>query len=425
MKFNIITLGCKVNAYESNVMKEKLIDKGYQYTDSNDADIFIINTCTVTNQADNKSLKMIRHVKKINKNAIIVVVGCLVESNRKQIEENGFADIIIGNIGKSRIVEYIERFKNNLESLKEEDIMHTKFEPMVLNNFDKTRAFVKIQDGCNNFCSYCIIPFTRGNVRSKAKEDVLLEVTDLVRNGHKEIVLTGIHTGNYGAEFENYKFKDLLKDLVNIPKLERIRISSIEMNEINDEIIDLFKNYPILVDHIHMPIQSGSNKILKSMHRKYDKDEFINKVKRIRKVRPNISITTDLIVGFPTETEEDFNETIETIKKINFSKIHVFPYSKRDGTVAASMKNQVDDVTKKQRVKKILELSSELEKDYMNKFINDEVVFIPEVYRDGYIIGHTGNYLQIKIKGTKDDLNKDIKVKIKEISYPYCLGERI
>ena len=423
MTFNIITLGCKVNSYESNVMKEKLIDSGYQYTDSENADIFIINTCTVTNQADNKSFKMIRHAKKNNPNSIIIVVGCLVESNRKKVEEMDFVDIIIGNVGKSRIVEYIERFKKSLNPLKEEDIMHTKFETMTLNNFDKTRAFVKIQDGCNNFCSYCIIPFTRGNVRSKKREDVLLEVTDLVRNGHKEIVLTGIHTGNYGAEFDNYKFVDLLKDLVKIPNLERIRISSIEMNEINDEIIDLFKNNDILVDHIHMPIQSGSNNVLKNMHRKYKKEEFISKVEKIRNVRPNISITTDLIVGFPGETEENFDETIDTLKKVNFSKIHVFPYSKRNGTLAARMDNQIDEKIKKQRVKKILELSHELEKNYMNKFVGSEVIFIPEVEKNGYIIGHTGNYLQIKTIGTKEDLNKNKIVKIVDIEYPYCIGK--
>ena len=294
---------------------------------------------------------------------------------------------------------------------------------MKLNNFNKTRAFVKIQDGCNNFCSYCIIPYTRGGLRSKDKNDVISEVKALIASGHKEIVLTGIHTGNYGND--NYSFADLLNDLVKIDGLKRLRISSIEATELNDKVLEVIKNNDILVDHMHIPIQSGSDKILKLMNRKYDKEYFINKINEIRNIRPMISITTDVIVGFPGEDEDDFNETIDTINKIKFSKLHVFPYSKREGTKAASMPLQVDDITKKARAHKLIKLSEELEKEYFNKFIDKELYFIPEVYKDGYLIGHTGNYLQIKVKGNENLLNELVLVKIKSVDYPYCVSEII
>ena len=262
MKFNIYTLGCKVNMYESNVIIDKMKNAGYiEISPNEEADISIINTCTVTNNADSKSRKMINHAIKMNPNAIIIACGCLIQ-NKKNKEKNNLV--------------------KNVENIS--------FEGMTLNNFNKTRAFIKIQDGCNNFCTYCIIPYVRGNVRSKKKEDVLKEVSNLLNNGHKEIVLTGIHTGNYGAEFENYKLSNLLEDLITFDKLERIRISSIEMNEINENIIDIMKK---------------NNKIvLKRMNRKYDKEAFIKKIEEIRKIRPNISITTDVIVGFPEETDE-------------------------------------------------------------------------------------------------------------------------
>lgn len=423
MTFKILTLGCKVNTYESNVMKDSLENIGYK--EANDrADIYVINTCTVTNTADNKSMKLIRRTIKENPNSIIVVTGCMVQNKKNQISDIEGIDIVIGNVGKSKIADYIEEYIMTKEKkIDIYDITNVGFEEMVLNNFNKTRAFVKIQDGCNNFCSYCVIPYVRGNVRSKSKEDVINEVITLVNNGHKEIVLTGIHTGNYGAEFDNYDFASLLKDLVKINGLERLRISSIEVTELNERVLDVIKNNQILVDHMHIPIQSGSDTVLKRMNRKYDKKYFINKIADIRSIRPNISITTDVIVGFPGETEEEFNETIETILKINFSKLHVFPYSKRNGTAACELPNHIDDVTKKERTKKLIELSESLENNYMNKFVGSKVLFIPEIEKDGYIIGHTGNYLQIKCKGCKKDLGKDMEVTIKENAYPYMIAK--
>lgn len=427
MKFQIYTLGCKVNTYESNVMRDALLNKGYFEVDLKEkADITIINTCTVTNTADSKSMKVIRQAIRRNENAIIVVCGCLVQNKKEEVSKIDGVDIVIGNINKSKIVDYIEKY---IEEKKQEvdvrNIMDTNFEPMMLNNFNKTRAFVKIQDGCNNFCSYCIIPYTRGNVRSKDKRSVLKEIQLLVDEGHKEVVLTGIHTGNYGAEFADYKFADLLKDIVKIDKLERLRISSIEITEINDDVMEVIKENNILVDHMHIPLQSGSDAVLKRMNRKYDKEYFINKIKKLRKIRPNISITTDVIVGFPGETKEEFEETIETIKKIEFTKLHVFPYSKREGTKAAIMDGQVDENIKKKRVKILLQLSKELEYNYMEKFIGKKVIFIPEMAKEEYIIGHTGNFLNVKYRGNKNDLNKDIEVKINNIEYPYCIGSTI
>ena len=427
MKFQIYTLGCKVNTYESNVMRDALLNKGYFEVGLKEkADITIINTCTVTNTADSKSMKVIIQAIRRNENAIIVVCGCLVQNKKEEVSKIDGVDIVIGNINKSKIVDYIEKY---IEEKKQEvdvrNIMDTNFEPMMLNNFNKTRAFVKIQDGCNNFCSYCIIPYTRGNVRSKDKQSVLKEIQLLVDEGHKEVVLTGIHTGNYGAEFADYKFADLLKDIVKIDKLERLRISSIEITEINDDVMEVIKENNILVDHMHIPLQSGSDAVLKRMNRKYDKEYFINKIKKLRKIRPNISITTDVIVGFPGETKEEFEETIETIKKIEFTKLHVFPYSKREGTKAAIMDGQVDENIKKKRVKILLQLSKELEYNYMEKFIGKKVIFIPEMAKEEYIIGHTGNFLNVKYHGNKNDLNKDIEVKINNIEYPYCIGSTI
>ena len=423
MKFYIYTLGCKVNTYESNVMKDKLINNGYIEGNESDSDIYIINTCTVTNTSDNKSLKVVRRVIKNHPNSIVIVVGCMTQVNSKLLDDLNVS-IILGNSGKSKIVDYIEEYKkNNKPIIKIDDIMVSDFEDMCLNNFNKTRAFVKIEDGCENYCSYCIIPFARGKVRSKKPEIVIEEVKNLIKEGHKEIVLTGIHTGHYGADLNNYSFSKLLNELVNIDGLERLRISSIEITELDDDFMDVLKNSKILVDHMHIPLQSGSDEILKLMNRKYDKKYFINKIERIRSIRPNISITTDIIVGFPGESEDLFNETLETVNKIRFSKIHVFPFSLRKGTKAEELPNHIDDVTKKERVKKLINISESLEKEYFNKFVGKEIEFLPEIYKEGYIIGHTGNYLLIKKKGNIDDLNILKQVTIEKVEYPYCLGK--
>ena len=422
MKFYIYTLGCKVNTYESNVMEDNLINNGFIKGDIDNSDIYIINTCTVTNTSDNKSLKVVRQVLRKNKDSIIVVVGCMTQVSSNLLDDLDVS-IILGNSGKSNIAYYINEYINKRKKIKVIDnIMEKDFEDMCLNNFNKTRAFVKIEDGCENYCSYCIIPYARGKVRSKNKDKVIDEIKTLVKNGHKEIVLTGIHTGHYGSDI-NYSFSNLLKDIEKINGINRLRISSIEVTELDDEFLDTLKNSKILVDHMHIPIQSGSNEILKLMNRKYDKEYFIEKINKIRNIRPNISITTDLIVGFPFEDENYFNETIDTINKIKFSKIHVFPFSERKGTKACQLTNKVDEKVKKERVKKIIEISKNLEIEYFNKFIGKEIEYLPEVYKDGYIIGHTENYLLIKEKSSHENLSEIREGKIIKVEYPYCIIE--
>ena len=424
MSFKILTLGCKVNTYESNVMRELLLKEGYKEVGHKEpADIVIINTCSVTNVADQKSRKMIRKSAKENPK-VLCIVGCMSQHEYETLEELDCIDVLLGNSGKSNIVLYIKEFlKTNKKIVDIKDLNETPFEDMNLVNFNQTRAFVKIEDGCENFCTYCIIPYTRGPVKSRRRENILEEVCELVRHGHKEVVLTGIHTGHYGSDLKDLTLTSLLEDLIKIPGLERIRISSIEMNEITSGMLKLMRDNKVLVRHMHIPLQSGSEDILKAMHRKYTKQEFIDKISEIRSYMPDISITTDVIVGFPGETEELFNETIETVKKIGFAKIHVFPYSKRNGTVAATLENQVPENIKKERVHKLLSVSKDLENNYMNKFIGKVITFLPEIEKDGYIIGHTGNYLLVKVPGTKDDLNKIIKVILISNEYPYMKGE--
>jgi len=417
MTYKIYTLGCKVNEYESEVIKDTLENSGF--INSDNPDICIINTCTVTNQADSKSRKLIRNVKKNNPNAIIIAVGCMIQNKKDNLQDLQI-DIALGNKDKSKIVDYIKEYKNK-KIEKFYDIEQMEFENMQLNNFDLTRAYIKIQDGCDNYCAYCIIPYVRGHVRSKKKEVVIEEAKTLIKNGHKEIVLTGIHTGNYHDD--DYTFADLLNDLTKLEGLERLRISSIEATEIDDKVLKIIKNSKILTNHMHIPLQSGSDEILKLMNRKYDTDYFKNKIKQIRSIRPNMSVTTDVIVGFPGETEALFNETVKTIKEIGFTKIHVFPYSKREGTKAAEMKNQILGDIKKERVKKLLSLSKELEQNYMNKYLNKEMYFIPEVYKDGYLIGHTENYLLIKTKGPKSLIGQNVKIKTKDLDYPHLKSD--
>ena len=420
MKFLINTLGCKVNTYESNVIRDIFLNEGYEESNSN-VDIAVINTCTVTNTSDSKSLKVIKQTIKNNPNAIVIVCGCFSQINPDRLKDMEGVSIVLGNYNKSKIMDYISQYKKDKKQIIDvRELNDEKFECMKLNNFNKTRAFVKIEDGCENFCSYCIIPYSRGKVRSKLMEDVLDEVNTLVNNGHREIVLTGIHTGHYGADIKEYDFSDLLNEICKIKGLERLRISSIEITELDDKFLETLKNNKIIVDHMHIPLQSGCDKTLKEMNRKYDVAYFKDKIKKIRSIRPNISITTDVIVGFPNETEDDFNTTVNTIKEIKFTKLHVFPFSVRKGTVAETMENQIDEKTKKERVHILMDISKELELDYMNKFVGCEVEFIPEVSKDGYIIGHTGNYLQIKSK-IKSNGHETIKTTIKSIEYPYCM----
>ncbi len=418
MKVSFYTLGCKVNTYESEVLMNKFKNAGYEIVDFDDiSDIYVINTCSVTNTSDQKSRKMIREASRKNKDAIICVMGCYSQLNYEDIKSLGDnIAIILGKKDKSKLLDYIEEYKKNKKQIiKIDDLNKVCFEDMRLDNFQKhTRAFVKIQDGCNNYCSYCIIPYTRGNVRSKRKEDVLDEINTLVKNGYKEVVLTGIHTGHYGQDLKDYDFSDLLKELEEINGLERIRISSVEITELNDKFLETLRKSKKIVNHIHIPIQSLCDKTLKDMNRKYDVDYFFNKINEIRSIRPNIAITSDVIVGFPGETDEDFNITKENIRKLGITELHVFPYSIRKGTRAASMP-QVDGNVKKKRVKELIELSEELKNNYYKSLIGTKEQLLTEKYLDGYLIGHLSNYGLIKVKSDKELLNEIISVKL--ISY--------
>lgn len=428
MKVAIYTLGCKVNLYESEVIMNSFKKSGYEIVDfENNADIVIINTCTVTNTSDKKSRNIIRQAVKKHENAVIVVMGCYSQVRSADIKEIDGVDIIIGNTKKSKVVSLVEEYLKNKKSITEiDDIMHTDFEPMELDTFEtRTRAFVKIQDGCNNFCSYCIIPYSRGNIRSKEKDDVVSEIKCLVKNGYKEVVLTGIHTGHYGKDKYDYDFSDLLSELCKIDNLKRIRISSIEITELDSKFIDVLKNNKVIVNHMHIPLQSGCDKTLKEMNRKYDTKYYLDKINLIRSIRPNISITTDLIVGFPNETEEDFNNTLSFLRKVKFSKIHVFPYSRRKGTKADLMDNQIDEQTKHKRVKEVLKLSEELEIEYMNKFINTDVLVLIEKFENGIISGHTENYIPVKANGVESDINELLMIHIDKMEYPYLIGNKL
>lgn len=396
MKFNIVTFGCKVNQYESNMMKERMLSSNFFYVENiSEANIIVVNTCSVTNVADKKCLKMIRRIKREYPNSILVVAGCSSQ-NKQEIYENLDIDILIGNKDKSKIdillKEYIKTHKRYVKFYNDRKL---DFEDMLISDYNHVRAFIKIEDGCDNFCSYCIIPYVRGSVRSKNFETVIKEAKLLTQKGHKEIVLTGIHTGHYMDN--GYDLTDLINELSKIEDLLRIRISSIEITELNDKFLNMLSTNKKVCDHLHIPLQAGSDEILKKMNRKYDLKYYEEKIKKIRMIRPDISITTDIIVGFPYETDKLFNETLEFSRKMNFSKIHVFPYSIRIGTSAANMPNQVDESIKKERVKKLMDLSETMEKEYYNKFVGKELDILVEECDNNVSIGHSSNYLMIRL----------------------------
>lgn len=422
MKAAIHTLGCKVNIYESEYIINILKENGYQIVDfDSKADIYIINTCTVTNTSDKKSEKMIKRARKQNKDAIIIAMGCHAQIKGDNID----ADIIIGNKDKSKIISLIEEYQENKNKIKRiYNLDNVSFEDMYISSFNShTRAFVKIQDGCDAFCSYCIIPYARGPIRSKDPKTVIKEITSLVENGYKEIILTGIHTGKYGKDI-NYTFEQLLKDIIKIKNLYRIRISSIEINELTDPILNLIKDNKIIAKHLHIPLQSGSDKILKLMDRKYDLKFYKDRIEKIRKMIKDVSITTDLIVGFPNENEKDMEDTLKFLKEIKFTKIHTFPYSKREGTKAASMENQIDETIKRKRVKTVLELSDQLEQDFYQSKLNKTEEVIIEQTKDGKSYGYTSNYIKVEINSPLRP-NEVISVKINKVNNKKVTGKII
>ena len=401
--------GCKVNQYETNAMMQKMIEAGYEVVDfETKADIYIINTCTVTNMADKKSRQMLRRVKEINPEAILVAVGCYAQVAKEKLEQIPEIDLILGINEKNDIVEYVEQASKNTYV---SDVLHqTEFLDFGdVTYTEKTRAVIKVQDGCNQFCSYCIIPYARGRIRSRKPESVIKEITDVAKEGIKEVVITGIHIASYGKDFNTeYRLIDLLEEIQKVDGIQRIRLGSLEPTLITEEFVTRLKKLSKICDHFHLSLQSGCNETLKRMNRKYTTDQFRHVVELLRNAYPEVHLTTDVIVGFPGETEEEFNKTYEFLKEIKFYKMHVFKYSPRSGTVAAKMPNQIDGNIKEERSNKLIELSDENEKEYNQKYIGKEVEVLLEEREGEYLKGHTTNYMVVKMK-TNENLENTIQ----------------
>lgn len=425
MKVALITLGCKVNAYETEAVWEHLHSAGYERVEANKfADIYIVNTCMVTNTAEAKSRQMIRHPLKYNPNAIIVVMGCLTQLKADAIISIDGVKIVLGTKDRDLIPDYIERYLHNLEPINyvKDYQLHDPYDNLVINDFyDHQRAFLKIEDGCNNFCSYCIIPYTRGRVRSKPKELVLNEAKELSKR-HIEIILTGIHTGGYGEDLEDYSFSELLVDLETIEGPKRIRISSIEINELTKDVIKLIAKSDKFVHHLHVPMQSGSDKILKLMNRKYSRKQYMDKISELRNSIPDLSLTTDVIVGFPGETEADFVDALEFIELIGFNELHVFPYSQRSGTASARLTGVVDGNVKKNRVHRLLALGEKMAKQAIQDQTGNILHVVVEREKNGYLMGHSRNYVHVRFKGNISLVGTEVDVLLTKENYPISDG---
>ena len=400
MLFKIISLGCKVNSYECASLSSMLQKRGYFECGDKIPDIVIINTCSVTATADQKSRQHIRKMMNEYPHAICVVMGCYSQGNKEYIEREIKPHILVGTSNRNRIPDFIDMYLKNGSKIVEVDEKPRLFsyEEMGITSYtDNVRAYLKIEDGCDNFCSYCLIPLRRGRMRSRDKDNVIAEAKYLVNEGYKEIVLTGIHVGGYGQDLEGTSFSDLVSELANIQGLHSLRISSIEESEIDDKLIELVTTNHTLAKHLHIPLQSGSDSVLVRMNRKYNSEQFISKLITLREKLPDIALTTDVIVGFPGETKEEFQETVETIKKSDFNMLHVFPFSAREGTKAFLMKDQVAPNVKKERVHRLLELSNELWNKYTERFIGKELPVLIEKFdkQNKLASGHTSNYIEL------------------------------
>ena len=398
--FTTYNLGCKVNAYELSAISSLLLKEGF-VEDNNNPDVVIINTCSVTATADQKSRQHIRKMQKLFPNAVIAVMGCYSQGNYKFIEEEIKPTILLGTSHRRDVVELVKKALEAKENytIIEENTRGFEYEELGITSYtENVRAFLKIQDGCNNFCTYCIVPFRRGKMRSRKKENVINEAKYLVKQGYQEVVLSGIHVGGYGQDLENCSFSSLVEELTNINGLRSIRISSIEESEIDDKLIELVQKKDNLAKHLHIPLQSGSNHVLKMMGRKYTREQFIKRIKQIKALVPDVMISGDVIVGFPQETEQDFMDSYSLCEEC-FDMLHVFPYSMRPGTAAARMDGQISPEVKKERSKKLLELSDRLYAKYANRFIGQDVTVLIEKYdeKQQAFIGHTSNYLEVKI----------------------------
>lgn len=423
MKIGFCTLGCKVNQYETEAIKEIFINNGWEIAEFSDiCDAYVINTCTVTHLSDRKSRQMIRRAYTKNKNAVIAVLGCFAQMSPKEVEKIEGVSIVIGTKNKLKAYELIsKKAKENIVTpVDKED-----YEDMEITLFEsKTRAIIKAQDGCNNFCSYCIIPYARGRIRSRNPENIYNECLRLSENGFLEIVLAGIHICSYGKDLQDYDLLKLLKKIHKIEGIKRIRLSSIEPNAFTDEFIYALKDLPKVCHHFHISLQSGCDETLKRMNRKYDSLFYKNICDKILKEFPDSAITTDLIVGFPGESEEEFSKTKEFINSIPFYQIHTFKYSKREGTKAALMENQVSPEVKDKRSKEIIKISQEKQKEFEEKHLGNEVeILIESIQKDGFFMGHTKNYLPVYVKSCDNIKDKIIKVKITNYENNILVGK--
>ena len=398
-------------------MAEQFIDNNYEIVNFEEfADVYIINTCTVTNMSDRKSRQIIRRAKQINPNSILVATGCYAQTAKEELEKITDIDLIVGNTEKKDIVKIVEEYRDNKnrERVKMSDINKQKefVDFGSVTYTEKTRAVIKVQDGCNNFCSYCIIPYAKGRVRSRKLESVVKEITEIAAKGIKEVVITGIHIASYGKDFKNkYGLIDLLEEINKIDGIQRIRLGSIEPLLITDDFVQRLSKLEKICEQFHLSLQSGCDETLKRMNRKYTAETFEKEVNLLRKTFPDVALTTDVIVGFPGETEEEFNETYKYLSKIRFTKLHVFKYSPRKGTVAAKMKNQIDSTVKEKRSHKLIELSNECEIEFLDRYVGKELKVLFEKQDGEYIKGHTTNYLVVKAKETElENQIKDVKI---------------
>jgi threonylcarbamoyladenosine tRNA methylthiotransferase MtaB len=427
------TLGCKVNHYETEAIWQLFKEAGYERTDFESvSDVYVINTCTVTNTGDKKSRQVIRRAIRKNPDAVICVTGCYAQTSPAEIMAIPGVDIVVGTQDRVKMLEYIEQYKQERQPINGVgNIMKNRvYEELDVPAFtDRTRASLKIQEGCNNFCTFCIIPWARGLMRSRDPKEVIRQAQQLVDAGYKEIVLTGIHTGGYGEDMKDYNLAMLLRDLeAQVKGLKRLRISSIEASQITDEVIEVMDQSKVVVRHLHIPLQSGSNTVLKRMRRKYTMEFFAERLERLKEALPGLAVTSDVIVGFPGETEEEFMETYNFIKEHKFSELHVFPYSKRTGTPAARMDDQIDEEIKNERVHRLIALSDQLAKEYASQYEGEVLEVIPEEsFKESsdssLFVGYTDNYLKVVFPAAEEMVGQIVKVKITKAGYPYNVGQ--
>lgn len=421
-------LGCKVNQYESEAIAELFAEKGYEIVGIDEAaDVYVINTCTVTNFGDKKSRQLIRKVKRQNENAIVAVVGCYAQTAPQEIMAIAGVNLVIGTKDRGRLVDMVEHYnpqsgaENHVSDIMKERV----FEPLSIQKLtNRTRAYLKIQDGCSQYCTYCIIPFARGPIRSREPKEVLAEVRRLAANGFQEVVLTGIHVASYGKDRNDTTLLEILQQVHEVEGISRIRFSSIEPNVVTEEFAKTMAELPKVCHHFHLSLQSGCDRTLKEMNRKYDTEKYRQAAALLRKYMPQVALTTDIIVGFPGETEEDFKESYEFAKEIKFSKIHVFPYSPKKGTPAAERSDQLPNDVKSERSHKLLALSDELSAAFLEKYIEETVEVLYEKPLDAETYeGHTSNYMKVFTKSTQDISNRLVLTKITHIDGENAFGE--